>query len=184
MLLGSSATTRSRSCGGFVQRREFLISAAGAVSGGLAGAATAPPNFLFMIADDLTFRGINAMGNQEVQTPNLDRLGERGGSFTHCFHRGSWQPAVCVASRSMLNSGLTCFRAQKHIEETPLWGETLGQAGYDTFIVGKWHLSKGTLNRNFKQQGKVSPGMFESAPEAYNRPAPGNTWTPWGTSLK
>jgi arylsulfatase A-like enzyme len=84
----------------------------------------------------------------------------------------------------MLNSGLTCFRAQKHIEETPLWGETLGKAGYDTYIVGKWHLSKPNLDRSFQQQGKVSGGMFESGPEAYNRPAAGNTWTPWDTSLK
>lgn len=167
-----------------MQRREFLKSTAGAVSAGIAGAATPQPNFLFMIADDLTFRGINAMGNPDVHTPNLDRLVNKGVSFSHCFHQGSWQPAVCVASRSMLNSGLTCFHAQKQIEETPLWGETFGKAGYDTFIVGKWHLSKPNLNRSFKQQGKVSGGMFESGPEAYNRPAPGNTWTPWDTSLK
>jgi choline-sulfatase len=165
-----------------VQRRDFLKSALAA--GGLAAATTARPNFLFMIADDLTFRGIHALGNAEVHTPNLDRLVKQGVTFTHCFHQGSWLPAVCVASRSMLNSGLTCFRAQKHIEETPLWGETLGGAGYDTHIVGKWHLSKETLARSFKHQGKVSGGMFESGPEAYNRPAPGNTWTPWDTSLK
>ena len=168
-----------------MQRRDFLKSTvAGSFTGVLAGAAPTRPNFLFMIADDLTFRGINAMGNPEVHTPNLDRLVKQGVAFTHCFHQGSWLGAVCVASRSMLNSGLTCFRVQKHIEETPLWGETFGDAGYDTSIVGKWHLSKGTLARSFKQPGKVSGGMFESGPEAYNRPAPGNTWTPWDTSLK
>ncbi len=167
-----------------MQRREFLKSTAVGVSAGLASAAPSPPNFIFMIADDLTFRGINAMGYPDVHTPHLDRLVKQGVSFTHCFHQGSWLPAVCVASRSMLNSGLTCFHAQKHIEETPLWGETLGKAGYDTFIVGKWHLSKPDLDRSFKQQGKVSGGMFESGPEAYNRPAPGNTWTPFDTSLK
>jgi arylsulfatase A-like enzyme len=168
-----------------VQRREFLKSAvAGGVSAGLANAAPPRPNFLFMIADDLTFRGINAMGYPEIHTANLDRLVKRGVSFSHCFHQGSWQGAVCVASRSMLNSGLTCFRVQKHIEQTPLWGETFGAAGYDTAIVGKWHLSKGNLARSFKQQGKTSGGMFESGPSAYNRPAPGNTWTPWDTSLK
>jgi arylsulfatase A-like enzyme len=168
-----------------VRRREFLKrAAAGGLAAGLAAEPLSRPNFLFMIADDLTFRGIHAMGNPEVHTPNLDRLVKQGVSFAHCFHQGSWQPAVCVASRSMLNSGLTCFRAQKYIEQTPLWGETLGKAGYDTFIIGKWHLSKGTLGRSFKQQGKLSGGMFESGPAAYNRPAPGNTWTPWDTSLK
>jgi choline-sulfatase len=168
-----------------VQRREFLKSAvAGTVAGGLATAAASRPNFLFMIADDLTVRGVNAMGNAEVHTPNLDRLIRQGVSFTHCFHQGSWQPAVCVASRSMLNSGITCFHAQNQIEQTPLWGETFGKAGYDTCIVGKWHLSNANLARSFKQHGKVSGGMFESGPEAYNRPAAGNKWTPWDTSLK
>jgi arylsulfatase A-like enzyme len=168
-----------------VQRREFLKSAvAGGVATRFAGAAATRPNVLFMIADDLYFRGINAMGNPEVHTPNLDRLMKQGVSFTHCFHQGSWQPAVCVASRSMLNSGLTCFHAEKQIEHAPLWGETFGGAGYDTCIVGKWHLSNANLARSFKTHGKVSGGMFESGPEAYNRPAPGNTWTPWDTSLK
>jgi arylsulfatase A-like enzyme len=168
-----------------VQRREFLKSAvAGGLASAMAKGAAPRPNVLFIIADDLTFRGINAMGNAEVHTPNLDRLVKQGVAFTHCFQQGSWLPAVCVASRSMLNSGLTCFHAQKRIEETPLWGETMGRAGYATYIVGKWHLSKSNLTRSFKQQGKVSGGMFESGPEAYNRPAAGNTWTPWDTSLK
>jgi choline-sulfatase len=167
-----------------VQRREFLKSAvAGAAV--VTNAAAAPrPNFLFLIADDLTYNGIHAMGNPEIQTPNLDRLAKQGVTFTHCFHQGSWQPAVCVASRTMLNCGLTAFRAQQRIEQSPLMGETLGKAGYDTCIVGKWHLSKPALARSFQRQGKVSGGMFESGPEAYNRPAPGNTWTPWDTSLK
>ena len=168
-----------------MHRRDFLRSiAAQAAAAELASAAPARPNFLFLIADDLYFRGIRAMGNSEVETPHLDALVRRGCSFTHCFHQGSWLPAVCVASRTMLNTGLTTFRAQKQAEQTPLWGETLGAAGYDTHLVGKWHLSKTMLARSFKSTGPVSGGMFESGPEAYNRPSPGNTWTPWDTSLK
>ena len=170
-----------------INRRDFLKSTAAQVSAvELSGAADkrSRPNFLFMIADDLYYRGVHAMGNPEVQTPNMDRLMERGCHFTHCFHQGSWSGAVCVASRTMLNTGLTAFRARKEIEQTPLWAETMGKAGYDTFIIGKWHLSKAALARSFKEIGKTSGGMFESGPEAYNRPAPGNTWTPWDTSLK
>jgi choline-sulfatase len=109
---------------------------------------------------------------------------KRGCTFTHCFHQGSWSGAVCIASRTMLNCGMTAFRAQRQIEHAPLWGETLGAAGYDTAIVGKWHLSDATLKRSFKDIGPVSGGMFESGPAAYNRPSPGNTWTPWDESLK
>jgi len=163
-----------------MQRRDFLKTVA-------ARAAARPgrrPNFLFLIADDLTHRAIHALNNREVRTPNLDRLVKRGCSFTHCFHQGSWSGAVCVPSRTMLNTGLTAFRAQRRAEETPLWGETLGKAGYDTSIIGKWHLSQATLRRSFQTLGPVSPGMFESGPSAYHRPAPGNTWTPWDQTLK
>ena len=168
-----------------IRRREFLQSAAAGAAAIPLGAAPAErPNFVFMIADDLTFRAIHSLNNREVETPNLDRLANRGCAFTHCFHQGSWQPAVCVASRTMLNTGLTAFRAQRLVEKTPLWGETLGAAGYDTFLIGKWHVSNAALKRSFQATGPVSPGMFESGPAAYNRPAPGNTWTPWDTSLK
>ncbi|HUK17928.1 MAG TPA: sulfatase-like hydrolase/transferase [Bryobacteraceae bacterium] len=166
-------------------RRKFLESAlAGAAVRSSAGGPLVRPNFLFLIADDLTYRGIHSLNNPEVKTPNLDRLVKRGCTFTHSFHQGSWSGAVCIASRTMLNCGLTAFRAQRRIEQAPLWGETLGAAGYDTSIVGKWHLSDRTLKRSFKEIGPVSGGMFESGPAAYNRPSPGNTWTPWDESLK
>jgi arylsulfatase A-like enzyme len=169
-----------------MRRREFLKSAAvGSVAvERLQSASAERPNFLFLIADDLTFRAIHTLNNSEVITPYMDSLAKRGCAFTHCFHQGSWQPAVCVASRTMLNTGMTAFRAQRQVDKTPLWGETLGAAGYDTCLIGKWHVSRAAQVRSFKETGPLSPGMFESGPSAYNRPSPGNTWTPWDTSLK
>lgn len=46
-----------------------------------------------------TFRAIHTLNNPEVRTPHLDSLANRGYAFTYCFHQGSWQPAVCVASQ-------------------------------------------------------------------------------------
>ena len=168
------------------RRREFLKTAVGGGFATMSPAASAAirPNILFLIADDLTYRAIHTLNNHEVRTPNLDRLAGRGCTFTHAFHQGSWSGAVCIASRTMLNTGLTAFHAQRRAEETPLWGHTLGNAGYDTAIIGKWHLSKANLERSFQEIGPVSGGMFESGPAAYGRPSPGNTWTPWDTSLK
>lgn len=168
-----------------IDRRDFLKATAVQMAAGRAAAQrNAPPNFLFLIADDLTFRGVRALGNPEVETPAIDRLMERGCTFTHCFHQGSWSGAVCIASRTMLNTGLTAFRARKEVEQTALWGQTFGEAGYATYMIGKWHLSRPALKRSFLATGAVSPGMFESGPDAYHRPSPENTWTPWDTSRK
>jgi len=145
------------------------------------------PNFLFIICDDLMFRTIHALNNPEVHTPNMDRLAAAGCAFTHSFHQGSWSGAVCIASRTMLNSGLTGFRAEAGVDDVPTWGQTLGIAGYDTYICGKWHLDYTVLQRSFKEMGPVSPGMLVSTPEsgaAYDRPRPGDTWEPWDESLK
>src|SRR5579875_1886486 len=75
-----------------MNRRHFIQSAASSLAAGIlrtdeSMAATnqqTRPNFLFMIADDLTYRGIRSLGNEEVHTPNLDRLVENGCAFTHC----------------------------------------------------------------------------------------------------
>ncbi|MEM0991654.1 MAG: choline-sulfatase, partial [Bacteroidota bacterium] len=43
------------------------------------------PNILFLFTDDQTFNSIHALGNQEIHTPNLDRLAAAGTSFTHAY---------------------------------------------------------------------------------------------------
>lgn len=111
----------------------------------------------------------------------IRRLAASGFVFTHCFHQGSWSGAVCVYGRTILNTGLTAFRAQQHDDEVQTWGQTRGGAGYDTYICGKWHLSSPLLGRGFREMGPIGPAMFISTPEkgpAYDRPSPGNTWQP------
>ena len=169
------------------------------------------PNFLFMIADDMTYRAIHSLNNVGVRTPALDRLAASGCYFSHCYHQGSWTGAVCVASRTMLNTGLSAFQARgawmrngafippgdewmqvgtvghNTIDDFQSWAETLRAAGYDTFLTGKWHLDRTLLERGFKSTGPVGPGMFPSTPaggNAYYRPRPGDPWEPWDETLK
>jgi len=146
------------------------------------------PNFLFLFTDDQTFRSIGALNNPAVKTPNIDRLVKNGVTFTHTFNQGSWTGAVCVASRAMLNTGRYIYHAREDIgngkkvePKVPLWGETLTKAGYDTFMTGKWHNGDLALNKSFEHVGPHGGGMFPSTPvggDAYDRPAPGNTWNP------
>ncbi|MCA9417722.1 MAG: sulfatase-like hydrolase/transferase [Candidatus Omnitrophica bacterium] len=153
------------------------------------------PNFLFLFTDDQTFRSIGSLNNPAVKTPNIDRLVKKGVTFTHCFNQGSWSPAVCICSRAMLNTGQTLYHCEDGIGQNggeptvPLWGEVLGNAGYDTFMTGKWHNREPSLQKSFKHIGPHGGGMFPSkAPEGsdadpYMRPRPGNTWAPDDTSL-
>ncbi len=75
------------------------------------------------------------MGNQEVKTPNLDRLANRGMLFTHAYNMGSWHGAVCMPSRGMLNTGRFLWDFQKVDSQMPkelaagrLWSEYLRNA--------------------------------------------------------
>jgi len=144
------------------------------------------PNFLFIFSDDQTYKSIHALNNPQIKTPNLDRLCARSTVFTHSFNQGAWNGAICVASRAMLNTGQTLFHAKSAIDiaSTPLWGQTFTEAGYNTFMTGKWHNGKDTLFRSFTTVGPYGGGMFGSTKAAYNRPAEGNEWSPSDKTLK
>jgi len=150
------------------------------------------PNILFIFADDQTYEGINALGNPEVISPNLDKLARSGVTFTHAYNMGGWNGAngaICVASRCMLNTGRFLWRAQESENNYPdmkannqFWSLLMENAGYDTYMTGKWHV-KMPADSIFQHVRHVRPGMPSSVPEAYNRPqSPGDTaWLPWHT---
>ncbi len=144
------------------------------------------PNIVFIFADDQCFDTINALGNKEIETPNLDSLARRGTTFTHAYNMGSWSGAVCVASRTMLNSGRFVWNANaihntsaKEQSEGRWWSEYMKKAGYRTYMTGKWHC-KADANKSFDVAKDIRPGMPNQTPAGYNRPtAPGvDTWSP------
>ena len=71
----------------------------------------AAPNILFIFADDQCHEALSAFGS-EVQTPNLDRLVRRGVSFRNAYNQGAWNGAVCIASRTMFNTGRYLWHAE------------------------------------------------------------------------
>lgn len=145
------------------------------------------PNILFIFADDQCFDTINALGNDEVKTPNLDRMARRGTTFTHAYNMGSWSGAVCVASRTMLNSGRMVWDAnaiyqssEKERQEGRWWGEIMKSAGYRTYMTGKWHC-RAKAEASFDVVRDVRPGMPKAVPLGYNRPIQGQP-DPWSPS--
>lgn len=103
-------------------------------------ASAATPNVLFVYTDDQRFDTIRALGNTEIQTPNLDKLVERGFHFTNVYCQGSTVPAVCAPSRTMLLTGKSLFRIpQPNAKDYagPTLGGTFRTAGFDTLCVSK-----------------------------------------------
>ena len=101
--------------------------------------ATRQPNILFLFADDQAFETIRAFGHTDIDTPHLDRLVARGTAFTQAANMGSWSPAVCVASRTMLITGRSVWDAESIYKTTDaervagrLWPQLLAAAGYRT----------------------------------------------------
>lgn len=121
------------------------------------------PNIVLIMADDLGWKDLHCYGNDQLDTPNLDRLAQQGLLFTDAY---SASP-VCTPTRAALMTGESPARlnitnhAGGHPPNfqkpgsnliTPIWqrhlplervtlAEQLKQAGYATGFVGKWHLS-------------------------------------------
>ncbi|MCT4645172.1 MAG: sulfatase-like hydrolase/transferase [Carboxylicivirga sp.] len=149
------------------------------------------PNIIFLFADDHSYNALHAAGNKEIKTPNLDRMAESGVSFTRAFNMGAWQGAVCLASRTMINTGRSVWNAKnmqtrlKNGEAcSELWGNLLKNAGYDTYMTGKWHV-KTDVNVCFETTGSLTSGMPLQTKDGYNRPLSKNDqkWSPWNTEF-
>lgn len=155
-------------------------------AGVLLAQETAPrqPNVLFIFADDYSYDSVHATGNAQVQTPHLDSLARAGTHFSHAYNMGSWSGAVCVASRTMLNTGRFVWHAERldlpaEQQAGRTWSQMMKGAGYETYFTGKWHVRL-KPQEIFDHVAHVRGGMPEQTPEGYNRPLPDqpDPWSP------
>ena len=116
-------------------------------------------NILFIVTDDQRFDTIHALGNEQISTPNLDRLVARGTAFTQAHIPSGICGAVCMPSRAMMHTGRTPFHLEGQGGNIPpeqiTLGETLKNAGYETIGLGKWHNGCPGYARSFTQGAKV-----------------------------
>ncbi|QDU41333.1 Arylsulfatase [Maioricimonas rarisocia] len=113
-----------------------------------AAAAESRPNIVVVLCDDLGYGDLACYGNDELQTPHVDRFAAEGLKLTSCY---AAHPN-CSPSRTGMMTGRTPYRvgvhdwipflSPVHVRESEITVATLlKNAGYETCHVGKWHLN-------------------------------------------
>src|SRR5215213_1098764 len=144
-----------------ISRREFVGSTIGAASvvAGLPvlnAQTRSRPNILFILADDMGWADLSCYGRPDYQTANLDRLAAQGLRFTNAYSAAP----VCTPTRVGFHTGRYPARLPVGLEEPiherselgerlkttgiplshPTVSSIIKSAGYETALIGKWHL--------------------------------------------
>ncbi len=155
-----------------------------------------PPNILFILVDDLGYYDLSHTGSEFYQTPNTDRLAQMGMEFTN----GYANSPVCSPARASFMTGqypsrhgitdwigaLTGEEWRSHNRHTrmlpPANTEYLSQdhttlakalqnAGYTTFLAGKWHIGgEGSMPEDHGFDINIGGGSFGSPPGGFFDP--------------
>ena len=120
--------------------RIFFLVAFGLTS--LSLSAADQPNIVFIFTDDHCEQALSAYDSSRMSTPNLDRIAEGGMKFTRCYVTNS----ICGPSRAVIQTGkyshLNGFIRNGNTFDgsQQTFPKLLRKAGYQTAVVGKWHL--------------------------------------------
>jgi arylsulfatase A-like enzyme len=139
------------------------------------------PNVIVIVADDLGYNDVGFNGCKDIPTPNIDRIAKAGVVFSS----GHVTFGVCSPSRAGLLTGRYQYRFG--FERNPLYvtsdstmglslseetmADVLGRSGYNSMLVGKWHLgahpSLHPLKRGFKEFFGFLGGGHQYFPEKW-----------------
>ncbi len=144
-----------------VTRRQFIAGTLGAAMASKAGGQASRkggsrPNIVFILADDMGWADLSCYGRPDYKTPHLDKLASQGMRFTNAYSAAP----VCTPTRVGFQTGRYPARLPVGLEEPihersaigervkttgiprthPTVSSLIKAAGYDTALIGKWHL--------------------------------------------
>ena len=110
------------------------------------------PNILLIVADDLGYSDLGCYGAEVIMTPNLNRLATEGLRFTQFYSAGRGCPTRAAlltglyahqtgVGHTTIDFGLAGYRGNLNRQCATI-AQLLGAAGYQTAMVGKWHLTR------------------------------------------
>lgn len=168
-----------------ISRREFvgttIAGAAIAATPKITSAQIRRPNILFILADDLGYGDLSCYGRPDYQTPHLDRLARDGVRFVDAYSAAP----LCTPTRCAFITGRYPARTRVGLEEPlferralgdktlvlglppehPTIASLLKQSGYETALIGKWHLGYlpnfGPLQSGFEEFFGVMSGAVD-----------------------
>jgi len=144
----------------------------------LGGSTQRPPNVVFLLSDDQRPDTIAALGNDVIETPNLDRLVKEGTVMS----RAVCANPICTPSRAEILTGCSGFRnhaldfGRAINKKLVTWPATMRAAGYHTWYVGKWHNDGKPLAHGYEESlglfgggGGAGPRIRSTGKEAVSR---------------
>jgi len=149
--------------------RAFLVGLAVAASGLPANAAETRPNIVFIFTDDHAAHAMSCYGSKINTTPNLDRIANEGMLFTNCFCTNS----ICGPSRAVIQTGkhshLNGFlhNGNRFDGSQQTFPKLLQKVGYQTAVVGKWHLATAPQGYDYSEVLK-GQGPYYNPPMLLN----------------